>query len=148
MTDPTKVSRGTVVERLVVVAGAALPGVEVRWGASRDHKDEAVMVASIEGDGTTVPTTKAGRLHRDDDFTIKLVVWAGKHGQTAVDAATRCEYFVEEIEFLLATDPTMNGAAGLLTALVSNVDGPDPHPSTEGFVAVALVDVECKTRLR
>lgn len=148
MTAPTKTIRSAVVERLVVVVAAALPGVEVRWGASKDHDDEAVMVASIGGDGTTVPTTKAGRLERDDDFTVRLVAWAGKPGQTAVSAAERCEHFVAEIEFLLAGDPTMNATAGLLTALVSSVDGPDPHPSTEGFVAVATIDVECRTRLR
>lgn len=148
MTDPTKVSRATVIERLVVVVAAALPGVDVRWGASRDQGDEVVLVSGIEGDGTTVPTTKAGRLHRDDNFTVRLVAWAGKNGQTAVQAAERCEYFVEEIEFLLATDPTMNRTPGLLTALVSNVNGPDPRPTPEGFGGLAEVFVSCETRLR
>lgn len=144
---PTRTIRSTVADRLIATVRQELPDVDVLEGATVDHPAEFVMLLEIVGDEHNTPTSKAGRLHRNDDFTLRWIIWVATPGLTATEARSRCEELARTIDDAVANDATLSGIAGLLWCGVSQFDGPETTPGPEGFRSEAAVEVGCRTRL-
>jgi hypothetical protein len=111
-------------------------------------ENESIWVGAVEGE-LLVPTMRAGRKRRQDEFTVDVWVLAGIPGNgTAEEAEERCELLVYAVDDVIADDPHLGGLDGLRGgAYVSSIEGPDAEPTDEGWLGVARVRVTCRTSL-
>ncbi len=123
---------------LDVTAGLVFPGDEI----GRD----AVWLDRIEG-SAEIPTSRAGRLDRDDTWTMTIEYRTTDHG-TALDAMARIEELAAVLDGLLADDHTLGDLDGLLWATYGGMtNGPLPVQTPTGFVGFGEVVVSCRARL-
>jgi len=112
-------------------------------------ENECIWIGAVEGP-VTVPSLKAGRKRRHDNFTIDIHVVAaipGKQSSPAL-AEARFEDLMEAVEDVIADDPHLDGLDGLAGgAMVVEIEGPDADGDIEGWVATAVIRVECKSSL-
>lgn len=70
---------------------------------------EMVALGRVE-DSVDIPIMKAGRRHRDEDYTLDVVIWCSKPGSTplkANDVEARAYEIKAELEDLLAESPQL-----------------------------------------
>lgn len=149
MPTPTTSVRAVVKARLVELLVGSAGAVQVSYGWPQDRKDELIYVGATRGT-VTVADLRAGRKTRDDTFTVEMHVLAGKPGQrTAQAAEERALELCALIEDVLAANPTLGDLDGVLWAAQRDTrsDTEDPVPTPEGYLGVAQIDIEVKTRL-
>ncbi len=141
--------RARLVELLAAHPG--LDGVTVARGIDlRSARDEFVLVAGTTG-RQDVANLRAGRAHRDDEFTVRVWMMAGRPGQDVDVAESRVEGFLDVLDDILADPqhrrPPVLGIPGLASAVLADWDGPDAEPTDEGIAAFVLADIACSARL-
>lgn len=101
----------------------------------------------------SVPTFKAGRLHRDDMFKIRWMMQAGPEGKDLGDAEAAVASLLQGLEDILADDASLGssndnplGLEGVMAAEVTDVDGPDAYLTPEGAIAYVTATVEVHAR--
>lgn len=122
----------------------------VSWGPPRDIADsfprDAVLIGPISPSEFMIPTMVAGRKDRTDDFQFEVVMWSARPGDDPAETAGHCQTAMRALDNILADDPTLGGVDGLLAATLASPEGPDPHPTDEGYMSEAKATVECLCR--
>lgn len=106
-----------------------------------------VFFGGSSGD-MSVPTMKAGRKARDDEFELTLCLTATVDGADSGEASDDVVWeLFEVLESLHADDPTFGGQVeGLQYATFGRVDGPNPYPVEDAYASDILVTIDCKSR--
>lgn len=140
--------RAETVARLVELLAARLT-VQVLDGLDeRLLEREAVVIGPIEPVTNDVPTMKTGRKARDDTFDVTVFFRADMPGQaTAAEARARVQEFFQALDDICADDPGLTSLDGVLWAQISQVEGPDVFPGSEGWQAAMSARVTVNTRL-
>lgn len=110
-----------------------------------DTGPEFIWVQNIEGE-MSIPTSKAGRLHRDDKFTITY--WAQVAlGDDLDTTMERTEELMGACGDVLADESQLDDLDGVLSAVLAAVNGPLIVETPAGFFGMAQLDVDVHTRL-
>ena len=126
----------------------ALAGVQVEYGWPGDMLEaDSIFVAGCDGN-TEVPHMKSGRRHRQDDFTMTVVVQAGLVGDTdPADTETRAAELLTAIDDTLADYPTLNDLPGLHDfGEQMRIDGPNTYRTKQGCISFYLCEIDAATR--
>lgn len=146
---PTSSIRSTVVQAVadLIAADGGMFGVGVSLSYPGDEITvDAIWLDGIEG-SSEVPTSKAGRLHRDDVFSATWEIRTTDHGD-AFSAMSRVEVLAASIDGVLADDSTLGGIDGVVWATYGGMTrGPLPVQTPTGFIGFGEFTVECHTRL-
>lgn len=141
MTLPTTGIRHTVRARLVELLKAQpnLSGIQVVRGYPGDEI-EGEYVWLDEPEGTLSPASiKAGRKHRDDEWTQPIIVFAGAAGQTMDEAEDRAAFLFAAVEDLFADEPTLD-VEGLKWIGDAALRGPTTFRTTSGAVSAYVIE--------
>jgi|GEM_PF-1741163 len=102
----------------------------------------------IDGD-STIPTMKAGRKQRAEDYAVPVTCWTFRPELTAADAQT-CEVraftIAAAVENVLADDPKL-GVDGLVAAQVNDLTS-TLFPFERGWACELVLDVRVQARLQ
>jgi len=135
-----------VAEALVDRLTERLPHVDVSPAAPGGPSDLAVWVGRI--DAQLEPAAFAGPSRpRNESGRVTLVFSAGRAGWEAREAWTRVLDAVDEVELLLARDPTLGLARVVWSHLAEVSVDAQVLDGAEGWVAVAQVTVTFMARL-
>lgn len=118
-------------------------GVDVGYPGDTLRKRH-VFVLKTEG-SVQVPTVKAGRLHRDDEFKITWRMGVAGEGRDLADAKAAAAALVQGLEDILADDASL-GVEGVMAAEVTYIEGVNAWLSPEGANAFADVTVDVHAR--
>lgn len=115
------------------------------WPGDKQVTSEMIVGDMIEGE-SSVPTMKAGRLHRDDRFTIlfQFSVMSQKH--SFEDAMGRLFELLAIFEDICADDSTLESFPGVVSAVVST-NRQWPVSTPEGAIARGELTVDVHARL-
>lgn len=134
------------ITRLVTLLRDQLGGVQVEYGWPGDTLEaDAVYVADVDGT-VEIPTLKAGRKHRDDQFTVTVLIQAGLAGGDLAETAERAARLYAALEDVLADDPSLDGFDGLLDCELGFVAGPNTFRTSEGAVTFYACEINCQAR--
>lgn len=147
----------TVKARLVTVLDAALTvPVTYAWPGPATEPEAVFLgphpeTADVRLDASQqIPTIKAGRKQRQEDYTVRVTVWTFRPDKTPADAQfveTRAFALAEAVEDALANDPRI----GLAPAVVQDVTVADVSstlfPFLSGWACELAVDVRVRSRL-
>lgn len=106
----------------------------------------------IRIDGTSeIPTIKAGRKQRQEDYTVRVTVWSFRPDLTS-DGAQECETsafaMFSEIEDVLADDPQIGLAATAVQAVTVASYASTLFPFKTGWACQLAVDLRVQARLQ
>lgn len=147
----------TVKARLVSVLSAALAvPVTYAWPGP-ESEPECVFLgphpqtADIRLDlSSSIPTIKAGRKHRQEDYTVRVTVWSFRPELTSVDAAA-CEQrafeLAAEVEDILADDPRLGLGAGVIQLAEVDSVASTLFPFQSGWATELAIDIAVRARL-
>lgn len=134
-----------VVDLAATVAGMHNVGVTLSYPGDEIGID-AIWLARIDG-ASDVPTSKAGRLQRDDIYTLTWEIRTTDHGDAAA-AMLRVEALAAVVDGMLADDSTLGGLDGLLWATYGGMDrGPLPVQTPTGFIGFGEFTIAAHARL-
>lgn len=143
----TTTNRHEVRAALTAVLAAVYPSLQVAYGFPGTDDVERECIYTGDARGTfEIPDIKAGRKRRVDEFTIDVWFIAGQDGQTAIEAAARCQTFVASLDDSLADNMEPGAVPGLRFCRMGDYDGPDPQLTGEGWAGIARVEVVCESR--
>lgn len=112
----------------------------------REILDQSIYLGDTTG--TVDYPVFAPNLPRQDDFTVIVVCEAFYAADDAGEAEARCEALAQAVMDAVSANPQdtleINGS---IDVTISNVDGPDPVPTPEGYGAVMTVAVDFRTRI-
>lgn len=97
-----------------------------------------------------VPTIKAGRKQRQEEYPVRVTVWVFRPDLTPADAATceaRAFVIAGLIESVLAADPTLGLAQGVVQHLTVGELASTLFPFKSGWACELAVDVQVRARL-
>lgn len=109
---------------------------------------DQVFIGGVDGT-SEIPTMKAGRKQRNEDYDIDVVFRAANTGGTSTggrDAKERCISYFAALDDILADDTTVN-SLDILWAVLSTFemrDVPLPNDSGWGTEIVATVTVSAR----
>lgn len=146
----------TLLTTALATSGVGGGQVPVAYAWSPDAEDEMVFLGRRDEDGPTwtsrmthdIATIKAGRKHRDENYTVELTVWTYRPDVAPADANevdARAFELVEEVENVLADDPRL-GLDSILWAKVAEIV-PTGRAHAGGWVVEAVVVIEVRARL-
>lgn len=127
-------------------ANAALDGVQISHGYPGEGaiKREAIYVDRVTG-GHRIPVFRAGRKVREESYTITLVLFVQKDGVTPAVVEARAFTMLQEVEDMLADNPTMD-VDGVLHATAGEFrEQSDVTPT--GAACLIEFDIDVKARL-
>lgn len=135
------------------VSGGAVP---VQYAWTPDAEDEMVFLGRRDEDGPTwvsrmthdIATIKAGRKHRDENYTVELTVWTYRPDvapSEANEVDARAFELVEEVENVLADDPRL-GLDSIQWAKVAEINAVG-RAISGGWVVEAVISIEVRARL-
>lgn len=134
---------------LVSLIGAALSGVQVKYGRPADNQleRECVYVGDVTG-SSRVPTMRAGRKPREETYSVEVVVAVLMLEGEVTEAEARAFTLLTEVEDVVADDPTLGIAAatGFFQATAGGFDVVSDL-TQEGPACVIRFNVDCKARL-
>lgn len=97
-----------------------------------------------------IPTIKAGRKQRQEDYTVRVTVWSFQPELTSEDAAT-CELraftLAGEVEDVLADDPRLGLAVGVIQFSEVASIASTLFPFKSGWACELAIDVNVHARL-
>lgn len=86
----------------------ALPDVQVMRGIKLDRNAaDYISIGGIEAGSHDIPTMKAGRKDREEDYDLMVELVSSKAGASVVAAETRVFDLFDALENLLANDPSI-----------------------------------------
>lgn len=134
-----------------LIKAAANSDDQIEYGSVRDPDPRRViLVADISDAGTAVPVMKAGRKAYDDRFTIEVRFAAFAHGDDDLaDVDAEAGRLMELVRGAVAEHPTLDGLAGIVSATVASVAGPNVGWMDDGVTGVSdgLVTVSVHARV-
>lgn len=132
---------------LVSLLTAALPGTQVTYGRPADSMLSRNCVWMGRAAGTDrVPTMKAGRKAREQDYTITVFVWVAKPRGTVEQAEDDAHTLLAEVNDALADDPSLGGVDGLIHATAGSWEA-EADQAQEGPFCLVTLDIDCLARL-
>jgi len=125
----------------------------VRRGLERDQVAAGIIaLGDLEFVGTSVPTMKSGRKAYNDRYSLEVLslAWAsGTADFTEVDVSA--EAGAELVRSVLADSPTLElsgaGLPGLVSAVLTELDGPNPWYTKEGVGSGCRLLITFDTRI-
>lgn len=161
MATATRFTRTAVIARLLeLVADAraadpsAIPADTIaRRGLPRDPLSGAVIgFGDLEFVETSVPTLKTGRRHYDDRYRLEVLCIAWQAGaDTFSEVDEIAEDCAELVRSVLADHPQLDrlgtGLAGVVSATIVQVDGPNPWYTADGVGSAVRMFVEIDSRI-
>lgn len=97
-----------------------------------------------------IPTIKAGRKQRQEEYTVRVTVWTFRPDLTSADAKT-CETeafaVLADIEDVLAADPRIGLAATVVQYLEVTSVASTLFPFVGGWACELAVDIAVRARL-
>ena len=132
------------VDSLGLQAGLAQVQIQYGWPGDTLEKD-SVWLGGCNGQ-LSIPVLQAGRKQRDDEFTVDVYIATGTRGMTAVEADTKVVEYLSALDSVLANDPQLLTLDGLVAAVVTNIQGPDPSLTAEGASSFATATVSVHAR--
>lgn len=146
----TAVNRWEVVKRLVeMIANHADIGVAKAWPVwpgDRFETDEMFVADEIVGE-SSVPSMKAGRHYRDDEFTVTFKVKVASSKSSFDDTMARLFALVSIVDDVVAESSTLEDLDGVVSAVVS-ANRQWPVSTPEGALGFAEVSVSVHSRLQ
>lgn len=140
-TTSTAVSLKT---QLVTSLTAALPAVQVSYGSKGDEAEtDTIWIGQAQG-RFEIPTMKAGRKSRDEDYTVDVWITAIDFGGSISDVETTAFSYLAELEDILADTPGL--VAGTIAALVTDWEC-ESYNLQEGAGATLKATVGVNARL-
>lgn len=147
----------TVKARLVALFDAALD-VPVTWAwPGPDTAPECVFLgphpqlADIRLDlSSDIPTIKAGRKQRQEEYRVRVTVWSFRPELTSADAEeceTRAFDLAAEVEDVLADDPRLGLPAGVIQYAEIESTASTLFPFQAGWACELAIDVAVRARL-
>jgi hypothetical protein len=147
----------TVKARLVTLFDAALTvPVTYAWPGP-ETADECVFLgphpstADIRIDlSSQIPTIKAGRKQRQEEYVVRVTVWSFRPELTPVDAQTceeRAFALAAEVEDVLADDPRLGLAAGAIQYAEVDSIASTLFPFKSGWATELAIDIRVRARL-
>lgn len=127
-------------------ADPELAGVQLEYGfpgADRIER-ESVYVAADSGD-VSIPTTKAGRKHRDDQWKTTVVVSVLLPDGELGEAKARVEQIVGALCDTFADDPSIGGLDGLIDAEIGHQSGTTARLA-EGAWSTVTLEIDAHAR--
>jgi hypothetical protein len=97
-----------------------------------------------------VPTIKAGRKQRQEDYPVRVTVWEFRPDLSpsdADDAEARAFLLAGAIEDALANDPTLGLAQGVVQHITVGDISSTLFPFQKGWACELAIDVQVKARL-
>ena len=99
---------------------------------------------------SSIPTVKAGRQQRQEEYTVRVTVWTFRPDLTSKDAAT-CETeafaVLADIEDVLADDPRIGLTPAVVQYLEVTSVASTLFPFVGGWACELAIDVAVKARL-
>lgn len=129
-----------------------LAGVQVSYAWNQaGQEDRSIYLGGIEGT-SDIANLRAGRKHRDERFDLEVFIFANYPGDPDGDLASEaCEDLYAVVENVLADDPLLAqdgiNLPGLISAVLTDSDGPHPAPTDEGYRAAMRCIVAFHARL-
>jgi hypothetical protein len=122
--------------------------VQVMHGRSQDNliKKRQVVVVGAVSYQSEIANIKAGRKQRDERYSVEVLFLVAKPRGLSVDAESAAWALFNELEDVLANDPSLGGIDGLAWAVLGSVDA-DVALENEGPVAWITANVDCVARL-
>lgn len=109
-------------------------------------KPESAYLSNVEGDTFAMPLAMAGRKARDDEFRLVWTITVTLR-QGPTETIARASDIVAAFDDVLAEDPTLGDLPLLVSAHLSNVNGPMLIRTDKGRFAIAEAVVSCHMRL-
>lgn len=147
----------TVKATLVTLIDAAL-AVPVTWAwPGPDAEHECVFLgphpatADIRLDlSSQIATVKAGRKQRQEEYVVRVTVWSFRPELTTADAQTcetRAFELAAEVEDVLADNPRLGLAAGVIQYAEVDAVSSTLFPFNSGWATELAIDVRVRARL-
>lgn len=99
---------------------------------------------------SSIPTMKAGRKQRQEEYTVRVTVWTFRGELTPADAATcetRAFAILADIEDVLAADPRIGLAPAVVQFLEITSIASTLFPFQTGWACELAVDITVRARL-
>lgn len=99
---------------------------------------------------SSIPTIKAGRKQRQEEYTVRVTVWSFRPELTTEDAATceqRAFVLAAEVEDALADDPRLGLGAGVVQYAEVDSIASTLFPFQSGWATELAIDVRIHARL-
>lgn len=139
--------RAAMKAKLVTELTKALPLVAVSNGwPGRNLERDHVWVDRVTGT-VEFPLMMAGRKHRDDKFTVRVIFQSSQPGDSIAETDVRAEQLYAALENVIAADPGIGTMNGIVHALIDTVEGPMGELTDEGAVSFMFADIAVHARL-
>lgn len=147
MSEPTSNIRHLVKRALVESLRVALPDTQVEvCFPGKTLKADSIYFGPCEG-LTKVPTSKSGRSHQQDDFTLSCVVQAGREGGEPEDCEDRAAQLLKALYDTFSDDTTLGNLPGVQTVgFEAQLHGPNTYRTPKGPVTFYALEISCSTR--
>lgn len=121
--------------------------VQVTYSRPADSflKRNCVWVGRATGT-SRVPTIKAGRKAREENYSVEVVFWVAKPRGTAEECELQAHDYRAAFEDVLADDPSLGNVDGLVHASVGAWEAEAEIPDN-GPYAIVTLQVACVARL-
>lgn len=128
-------------------ANGALANVQISHGypGEGNIQREAIYIDRVTG-GQRIPVFKAGRKTREETYAVTVVVFVEQDGVTAADAEERAFELLQEVEDMLADDPTLGGVSGVIHATAGTFRE-QAEPGVTGAACLIEFDIDVLARL-
>lgn len=133
----------TFVERLRAQLGDAVQ-VEIAWPGQELELD-AIWFGPTEFTAT-VPTSKTGRRHQQEDFTLHILIQAAERGMTQEESMRRAAEMYAALSEIIATDSTFDSMPGLQDIGFESTRTRSTHRTSTGAVTYMACEIAVTTR--
>lgn len=125
------------------------------WPGDQTQPESLWLLPSVTVGQLDIPVSRGNPtvnlpLIYEDNFTVPVEIQAATQGQTDTAAEQRVELFTNAVVASLAADPVVGlgfpNTAGLMWAVVVDVEGPGTVRASNGVQAFATVHISCKSR--
>lgn len=131
----------------LLAARAGLAGVQVEYSHPLEGIDDEALYLGESRGTSQIPTVRAGRKARQEQYIIDVWVEVNRDGPTPQDASERSWALVGEVEDMLADDPSLGLSQPFWAVLAEAEQGVYVDDSRRGYVSRIRLGIQCEARL-
>lgn len=131
----------------LLTARAGLAGVTIEQCHPLEAIDDEAIYLGQSRTTSDIPTIRAGRKARQEQYTLDVWVEVVRDGPTAQSASERSWALVGEIEDMLADDPSLGLSQPFWAVLAEADQDAWVEDSRRGYVSRVRVGIQCEARL-